>query len=104
MHLATSISRPNLISMGTCFGRFSKSGKFKLTITCLDWLAKYAKYKVSGKSVGCILRGGEAMNAAKVSCLSFQINGIGKSGVPGDTKEDMSKENIMLTSIHRRCG
>lgn len=44
------------------------------------------------------------MNAAKVSCLSFEVNGIGKSGVPGDTKEDMSKENIMLTSIHRRCG
>lgn len=47
MHLATSVSRPNLIAMGTCFGKFSKSGKFKLTITCLDWLAKYAKYKVS---------------------------------------------------------
>lgn len=46
MHLATSVSRPNLIAMGTCFGKFSKSGKFKLTITCLDWLAKYAKYKV----------------------------------------------------------
>jgi hypothetical protein len=27
-------------------GRFSKSGKFKLGVTCLDWLAKYAKYKV----------------------------------------------------------
>ncbi|KAJ9127532.1 ribosome biosynthesis protein nip7 [Naganishia onofrii] len=50
MHLATSISRPNLISLGTCFGKFSKSGKFKLTITSLDWLAKYAKYKVSAFS------------------------------------------------------
>lgn len=46
MHLATSIARPNLISMGTCFGKFSKGGKFKLGITSLDWLAKYAKYKV----------------------------------------------------------
>ncbi|KAJ9094439.1 hypothetical protein QFC21_005978 [Naganishia friedmannii] len=52
MHLATSISRPNLISLGTCFGKFSKSGKFKLTITSLDWLAKYAKYKVWVKPPG----------------------------------------------------
>ena len=47
LHLATSIARPNLVSMGTCFGKFSKSGKFKLGVTCLDWIAQYAKYKVS---------------------------------------------------------
>jgi 60S ribosome subunit biogenesis protein NIP7 len=46
MHLAVSISRPNLIALGTCFGKFSKSGKFKLQIGCLDYLAQYAKYKV----------------------------------------------------------
>ncbi len=46
LHLATSIARPNLISLGTCFGKFSKTGKFKLGITSLDWLARYAKYKV----------------------------------------------------------
>ena len=45
--LATSVARPNLVSLGACFGKFSKTGKFKLGITCLDWLAKYAKYKVS---------------------------------------------------------
>ena len=32
--------------MGTCFGKFSKSGKFKLHITALDYVAQYAKYKV----------------------------------------------------------
>jgi 60S ribosome subunit biogenesis protein NIP7 len=47
LHLATSVARSNLISLGTCFGKFSKTGKFKLGITSLDWLAKYAKYKVS---------------------------------------------------------
>ena len=47
LHLAVSIARPNLVSLGTCFGKFSKSGKFKLGVTSLDWLAKYAKYKVS---------------------------------------------------------
>lgn len=45
MRLATSVARPNLVSLGTCFGKFSKSGKFKLHITALDYIAQYAKYK-----------------------------------------------------------
>jgi len=46
MRLGISVARPNLISLGTCFGKFSKSGKFKLHITALDCISKYAKYKV----------------------------------------------------------
>lgn len=46
MRLATSIARPNLSSLGTCFGKFSKTGKFRLHITALDHLVQYAKYKV----------------------------------------------------------
>jgi ribosome biogenesis protein Nip4 len=46
MRLGISVARPNLISLGTCFGKFSKSGKFKLHITALDYIAQYAKYKV----------------------------------------------------------
>jgi ribosome biogenesis protein Nip4 len=46
MRLAISVARPNLVSLGTCFGKFSKSGKFKLHITALDHLAQYAKHKV----------------------------------------------------------
>lgn len=46
MRLGISVARPNLVSLGTCFGKFSKSGKFKLHITSLDYIAKYAKYKV----------------------------------------------------------
>ena len=46
MRLAVSISRPNLVSLGVCFGKFSKTGKFRLHITALDYLAQYAKYKV----------------------------------------------------------
>ncbi|KZT05892.1 uncharacterized protein LAESUDRAFT_743648 [Laetiporus sulphureus 93-53] len=46
MRLGISVARPSLISLGTCFGKFSKSGKFKLHITALDYLAQYAKYKV----------------------------------------------------------
>ena len=47
MKLATSVARPNLVSLGTCLGKFSKSGKFRLHISSLDLLSKYAKYKVS---------------------------------------------------------
>ncbi|KAI0271352.1 cytosolic large ribosomal subunit protein [Gloeopeniophorella convolvens] len=47
MRLGISVARPNLVSLGTCLGKFSKSGKFKLHITSLDYLAQYAKYKVS---------------------------------------------------------
>lgn len=59
MKLAISVARPNLVSLGTCFGKFSKSGKFKLHITCLDYLAQYAKFKVS-----CILSSGLEVLAA----------------------------------------
>ena len=38
--------------IGTCFGKFTKSGKFRLQITCLDYLAKYAKYKIWVKPSG----------------------------------------------------
>jgi 60S ribosome subunit biogenesis protein NIP7 homolog len=41
--LAGTISRKNLISFGTCVGKFTKTKKFHLTITGLDYLALYAK-------------------------------------------------------------
>lgn len=46
MKLAMSLSRKNLLGAGTCLGKFSKGGKFRLHITALEWMAKYAKYKV----------------------------------------------------------
>lgn len=46
MRQATSISRDELISMGTCFGKFTKSGKFRLKVTCLGELSQHAKFKV----------------------------------------------------------
>ncbi|WVQ76547.1 hypothetical protein IAR50_006217 [Cryptococcus sp. DSM 104548] len=52
LHFATSVARPNLVSLGTCFGKFSKTGKFKLGVASLDYLAKYAKYKVWIKPSG----------------------------------------------------
>lgn len=52
MKQAISIARPNLASLGTCLGKFSNSGVFKLHITALDYLAMYAKHKVWIKQNG----------------------------------------------------
>uniref|UniRef100_A0A671LRK7 60S ribosome subunit biogenesis protein NIP7 homolog n=4 Tax=Sinocyclocheilus TaxID=75365 RepID=A0A671LRK7_9TELE len=46
LKLATNISRDKLVSVGTCFGKFTKTQKFRLHITALDFLAPYAKFKV----------------------------------------------------------
>lgn len=51
-NLATTIARKNLISLGTCLGKFTKHGKFKLHVTALPYLSKYAKYKIWIKSNG----------------------------------------------------
>ena len=46
LKLASNIGRDNLISLGTCFGKYTKGGKFRLHVTCLDYLAQYAQHKV----------------------------------------------------------
>ncbi|KAJ8982843.1 hypothetical protein NQ317_016005 [Molorchus minor] len=35
-----------LVSVGTCFGKFTKSNKFRLNITALNYLAPYAQSKI----------------------------------------------------------
>lgn len=40
---ANSVSGDKLLSCGTCFGKFTKSGKFRLHITALHHIAQYAK-------------------------------------------------------------
>eukprot|EP00088_Acartia_fossae_P029591 TRINITY_DN3045_c0_g1_i11.p1 TRINITY_DN3045_c0_g1~~TRINITY_DN3045_c0_g1_i11.p1 ORF type:complete len:181 (-),score=27.75 TRINITY_DN3045_c0_g1_i11:90-632(-) len=50
MKLAAHISRDHLISMGTCFGKFTKTKKFRLHITALDFLAPYCQHKIWLKS------------------------------------------------------
>eukprot|EP00762_Andalucia_godoyi_P004081 ANDGO_06254.mRNA.1 60S ribosome subunit biogenesis protein nip7 len=46
MKKATNVSRENLASLGVCFGKFTKTRKFRLHVTCLDYLAQYANYKI----------------------------------------------------------
>lgn len=43
MKLASNIGRENLLSIGTCFGKFTKNDKFRLHISCLDYISQYAK-------------------------------------------------------------
>jgi 60S ribosome subunit biogenesis protein NIP7 len=43
MRMAVSVGRDQLGSVGVCFGKFTKTGKFKLHITALEHLAQYAK-------------------------------------------------------------
>ena len=52
MRKSTNISRDCLISLGVCFGKFTKSLKFKLQITALEIIAQYAQNKVWLKSSG----------------------------------------------------
>ena len=52
LKMASHIGKEELICAGTAFGKFTKTEKFKLNITCLDILAKYAKYKIWVKPNG----------------------------------------------------
>jgi len=43
--LSTSVPAEDLVSVGTCFGKFTKTGNFKLHITALTYLAPYAQVR-----------------------------------------------------------
>ena len=43
MRLSTNVSRDNTVSVGTCFGKITHSGKFHLLVSCLDHLHQHAK-------------------------------------------------------------
>ncbi|OMH86149.1 60S ribosome subunit biogenesis protein nip7 [Zancudomyces culisetae] len=52
MKIAISFGRKNLVSLGVCFGKFTKTGKFTLHVTSLQYLSQYAKYKIWIKNNG----------------------------------------------------
>lgn len=64
-NLATSVSRENLLSLGTCLGKYTKTGKFRMHITALDVIAPHARYKVWIKANGEMpfLYGGNILKA-----------------------------------------
>ncbi|KAF7596764.1 ribosome biosynthesis protein nip7 [Aspergillus hancockii] len=64
-NFATSIPRDNLLNVGTCIGKFTKSGQFRMHITALDVIAPHARYKVWIKPNGEMpfLYGGNVVKA-----------------------------------------
>jgi 60S ribosome subunit biogenesis protein NIP7 len=64
-NLATCIARDKLLSLGTCLGKFTKTGKFRLHITALDVIAPHARYKIWVKPNGEMpfLYGGNILKA-----------------------------------------
>ncbi|KAI8942103.1 ribosome biosynthesis protein nip7 [Plenodomus lindquistii] len=64
-NLATSVARDNLLSLGICLGKFTKTGKFRLHITALSIIAPHARYKVWVKQNGEMpfLYGGNVLKA-----------------------------------------
>lgn len=43
LKLCSNVSADHLVSAGTCFGKFTKTGKFQLGITALSYIAPYSQ-------------------------------------------------------------
>ena len=46
MRAAATVARDDLVCMGTCFGKFTKSRAFRLKVTALPHVAAHARFKV----------------------------------------------------------
>lgn len=47
LKLGETIAPDHFVSIGTCFGKFTKTGRFMLHITALNYLAPYAQVCVN---------------------------------------------------------
>lgn len=56
--------------LGTCIGKLTHSGKFRLTVGALDVLAQHAKYKVHPRMVPPCPGYGYLICFREVCCLS----------------------------------
>ncbi|CBZ53777.1 putative 60S ribosome subunit biogenesis protein NIP7 [Neospora caninum Liverpool] len=52
LKMAGCIPRKSLLLAGVCLGKFTKSRKFRLQVTALDLIARYAKYRIWVKPGG----------------------------------------------------
>jgi 60S ribosome subunit biogenesis protein NIP7 len=112
---ATSANRENLVSIGVCFGKFTKTKKFRLSITCLDYLAQYAKYKVWIKPNGemSFLYGNNVLKAhlgritentpkyTGVVFLSMNDTPLGFGVTALSTKECRNAESTAIIAFHQ---
>jgi 60S ribosome subunit biogenesis protein NIP7 len=80
LKLSAHFERKRLISVGTCIGKFTKSSKFRILITALDYLGKYAKNKVWLKPNGeqSFLYGNHILktNVARITDDTQQYSGM----------------------------
>ncbi|KAJ8680358.1 hypothetical protein QAD02_016145 [Eretmocerus hayati] len=84
--LANTVSPDNLMSVGTCIGKFTKSGKFRLHITALPCLAPYAKHKIWVKS-----------SAEQQFLYGHNVN---KSGLGRITENTSKYQGVLVYSMH----
>ena len=82
---ATNISRDNLVTLGQNIGKFTHSGKFRLTIGALDLLAAHAKHKMWVKPT---------------SEMSFLYgNHLLKSGLGRVTENTPTNQGVVILSM-----
>ena len=82
---ATNISRDNLVTLGQNIGKFTHSGKFRLTIGALDLLAAHAKHKMWVKPT---------------SEMSFLYgNHLLKSGLGRITENTPTNQGVVILSM-----
>ncbi|KAL4885717.1 hypothetical protein BJY04DRAFT_179100 [Aspergillus karnatakaensis] len=87
-NIATSIPRDNLLSLGVCMGKFTKTGKFRLHITALPILAEHARSKIYIRPNGVMpfLYGS---NCAKAHLARITEDLVEHSGVIVCTQDDV---------------
>ncbi|EGW07846.1 60S ribosome subunit biogenesis protein NIP7-like [Cricetulus griseus] len=79
LKLAANISGDKLVSLGTCFRKFTKTHKFRLHVTHLEYLAPYAKYKVCIKpgAEQSFLYGNHVLKSGWVESLKIVLGSSG---------------------------
>lgn len=66
MRSAAALPRDKLVGMGVSFGKFTKTKQFRLHVTCLDYIAQHAPYKV-GRNLWMAMY---QMRVQSASCLA----------------------------------
>ncbi|KAL2859919.1 ribosome biosynthesis protein NIP7 [Aspergillus lucknowensis] len=87
-NLATSVPRDNLLSLGICMGKFTKTNKFRLHITALPILAEHARNKIYIRPNGVMpfLYGS---NVSKAHVATFPDNLVEHQGIIVCTQDDV---------------
>lgn len=79
LKLAASVPRDSLVAPGTCFGKFTKSQKFRLSVTALDFLAPYAK--VGPGPIPCPIPSPVPAPRPLTALPLSSVQGVGEAGL-----------------------